>query len=921
MVDAFSAHSLHSSPTLIGREHELGGLLAALERGRRLVVLVGIGGIGKTRLALEATRRLEASSARRVIRCSVAQARGLRDVCSAFADAIGVPLPAAADDAAALAQLGACADALGDAVVVLDNVEHLVDIAVRCLAVWMEAAPRTQWLATSRLALGMRGEIVLDVPPLGLPPDGGDPAESGAVQVVVACAKRVGVTVSLSGAEGDAVIALVRRLDGIPLALELAAARLPLMSPAALLRRLDASAAALSRSPRAPGDPHASYHGALDWSWSLLDDAERRALACLSVFDGHFSVDAAEAVLGETATPPLDRLQSLREHSLLALHADEGPSGERRLRLLRPIRDFASQKLAGLGLSSEARARHRAYFVAHAERLAAGFQRNGGADWIHRLAADRDNFWNVVDDTDPSAQDDVEQGLRILVASEALAATRGGSGAHVAAIEHLLATRAAARLPIELQCRARIAASRLQRLDLGARHDPRVLDEAIAAAAAARLAGVEAEARAVRAAILCSSGLVDEGRDALTAAAASARDEGLPTVEVFALAIASSWERVRGRYASAAELGARGVEAARAAGHAHALGFVLVEVGALEAALGQHVEAQRHLREALEIQRAMGDVRMSVMTMLHLSSAVSASGDLEATSRMLSDAAASARRIGATRLELFATGYQGVAELELLRLETATELLERAHRRAVEWKADHFEALFGGFLALARAAAGRLDLADPMLARAGETTARGDESLRVALCWLRGAVDAVRARVLRERGCEDEAAAARIAAARAIGEALEATGEGPGGGDSLIARRVARAFHPELVPRAGERSRTQPPSPTAPELVVSCSGRLCTPDGRVSDLAHKPALRRLLLFLVEQRLRLPGVPATVDDLIAATWPGERMSARSARNRLHVSVNRLRALGLRETIVAKADGYCLDPGLRIAVGED
>lgn len=328
----------------VGRQAELQEARARLRSGVRLLSLVGLGGTGKTRLALrvaEETRGLWSA----VVFCDLSGARDLDDIEHALGRALGVPLVAGD----ATAQLSRVLSARGRILLVLDNLEQVIEAARGVVGRWLVEAGELTLLTTSRVRLQIAGERVLEVGPLPLPAPGA-PLEqivaSEAVQLLVQRIQEADAGFALTEVNVGAVASLVRAVDGLPLALELAA---------------------VHPRPLAGGDPmgeggsaRGTLHVALGWSWSLLGPPERRILAQCTVFEGLFSLDAAEAVLD---APPgvqiLDVLQQLVDRSLLQVRRREGGFS-----MLRTVRAFAQERLASGGESGDALRRRHAVWCA-----------------------------------------------------------------------------------------------------------------------------------------------------------------------------------------------------------------------------------------------------------------------------------------------------------------------------------------------------------------------------------------------------------------------------------------------------------------------------------------------------------------------------------------------------------------------------
>jgi predicted ATPase len=352
---------LHGADALVDQ------LLQVL-RSHRLVTLTGPGGQGKTRLAVEAARRL-ASAARPFELVAFVPLVACRDE-SALLDALGVALRPEGGTGEAMDRLD---PVLGGrrVLLVLDNLEQAAAAGAALAACLLARHAGLHLLATSRRALGADGERVIDLPPLPLPDEGATPEElamNPAVALFVDRARAARADFRLSRHNQAAVLALLQRLEGLPLAIELAACRVRLQPPAALLARLDepgaAALALLARSgPRTGHDArHASMAGVIAWSWDLLSPAAQRLLARLSVFGGRFSAEAAGEVggLGPELPEALDELLQL---SLLRSDGDDG-----RLAMHELIRQFAAGQLRAPDAQA-CRARLRQWVVGWARQL------------------------------------------------------------------------------------------------------------------------------------------------------------------------------------------------------------------------------------------------------------------------------------------------------------------------------------------------------------------------------------------------------------------------------------------------------------------------------------------------------------------------------------------------------------------------
>ena len=394
-LEAFPGNLPLQLTSFVGREDQL-VVLAKMLGASRLVTLTGMGGVGKTRLALQIAAEVIGQFPDGAWWCEFAPVTDPAMVWETLATSLRVqPSPGRAIDESVLDYLAA-----KRLLLVLDNCEHLLDAVARLVDAIEHRCPKVSVLATSREGLAVAGEQLVAVPPLGVPAedaDGDDLRQAEAVCLFWDRASAARSDFALTDRNVGAVGVLCRRLDGIPLAIELAAARVRSLSPDDLVSRLDQRFKLLTHGSRGALERHQTLRSTIDWSYDLLTPTERHALDRLSVFAGGCDLGAAEAVLPDDeldAADVVDVLGQLVDKSLVVV---DDVDGGLRYRLLETIRQYARERLDASSDPVALRRRHADHYVALAEAAGPHLRGREHVEWTSVIMRDIDNFRAALD--------------------------------------------------------------------------------------------------------------------------------------------------------------------------------------------------------------------------------------------------------------------------------------------------------------------------------------------------------------------------------------------------------------------------------------------------------------------------------------------------------------------------------------------
>lgn len=867
--------------------------------GVRLVTVHGLGGMGKTRFARHfAASRLQPSMTTasttfgEVWFCDLSEAQSHTDVLTQMTALFEVSVESEADDDAdASERLASWTLRIGEAIarrgrllVVMDNFERVVNSARATIGTWLALAPEVRFLVTSREVLGIDGEARHELPPL---------SDDEAVTLFLERLRRLPQALSVD--ERALVGEIVRRVDAIPLAVELAASRAGVVGLAELRDRLASHIAWLRTTRRDVDVRQSTMTSVIDWSWELLSSQEQAALAELAVFRGGFTLASAEAVLSRyEGVETVELIERLRLKSLVRVF--EGNEAGLRLGLFDVLREYALTKLTLGGTRHTIEARHAAHMLSLCRNAAEELL----ADEVHNLTLA--HAWLVAHD--PPRSVGVLLRLRhYLLYSGSVDAYLALIDASLASVDQLTDDHAAQRaLALALRLRGEVSRVRF-------RYQESLVDLHRALAIVGPI-----DDRLLEAQIRCAAGVAEWqlGHDTEAArqgqtALALAQALGAPAEEGQARSLLGTVAWVRGDAAAMVEHFERALWLARQTEQPTGAVIVLILYASGTHERGRVERARELFAEALALSHDADDRR-------HRAAALSALGQIafelgdDVQARAHCDAAlALAHQLGSHRHEAMALARLGVLHLYRGELEMARAHFEHAER-LVSIAADRRLGLYRGWLAATLAMLGRIDEALELFAAAQDHAERvRDPGVTAALALLKGFLHLRAA----ETASDDETRQRALEVVESLLIEVRAIAQ-PHPGASLSVVRVLA----ECQRRVQDSVSVVLPSAPAPiTLRVGEQGRWFEADGGLQiDLTRRRALRLILLELVTFHFVEPEGGLSIERLFLVGWPGEKAGPLAAARRVYTAVGMLRDLGLRNILIRRDDGYLVEPSI-------
>lgn len=844
-----------------------------LGAGVRLLTITGPGGVGKTRLA----RQLVAEETTRDgLFLDLSEALTPEDLIAVVARGLDVPVAGSPPSVhGSQDPIVRALVARGEAVVVLDNFEQLDEACATKVASWATGAPDAQLVVTSRRRLRLPGEHVFELPPLALPGDGEATLSTNpAVRLFVERAAMAGAEVTAS--QLPEVAAIVRELDGLPLAIELAAARSRVLSPAALRERL-ADRFALLADRSKGNDRQATLRATLDWSWSQLSESEQRALATCSVFRGGWDSRAAGEVLAVDEVQALQILEDLCDQSLVIVETVEGG---RRFRLFSTVRAYTAERPERDERAAERHARH---YAGRAKRLATALRGAQAPGAFVEMALETDNMFAAVQHlSEAGTGEGAMLAIETLVALAPVYERLGPIDQYAVQLDRSLACGPG----VDAGLRSAALLARGRALEaMGSLVDAcEVLEQAMTEARKSGELGAMAAAATALGWAAGTRGDFDFADVAFDEADALCRQLADRWLEGQLCQKRGYLHYRRGdRRAADADMH-RAAEAFRELGARREEAFALGWMGFI--ADGRAESAVPHFQRSVQMLDELGDVRHLARHLQYLA-VFEVESDPDSAATHFERSLALHRRAGDRQQIAVTLARRAVLLVELGEARKALDDLTEA-LAALDGESDLLYR--GEAFVLTAAAEAELGL---------DTSARHhlDEAESILAPLHYPCLDAIH--VLRARCDAADATRRRARAARidelAMGKTIDT---------SYALTRFAR--------RCLLRALGGPEADAV--LTVAHDGSWFESAGTRTSLSRRAPMRRILLALVDRRAS-GEEPLTAADLIEAGWPDEDLLGTSGESRVYTTIRRLRTLGLGDHLLHDGTGYRLKGAVR------
>lgn len=634
-------HNLPSQATpFIGRSTDLAAVVDLLRQPSvRLVTLTGPGGIGKTRLSLQSAADLLDGFEDGVFFVELASVTGADQVISAIAGTVGV---VEAGDQLLIETLGRALQSK-QMLLVVDNFEHVMAAAVK-LADLLASTAGLKILTSSREALRLYGEHEYPVPPLSLPTDVGPQtveivSEYEAVSLFLQRAKATKPDFEIIQANAPAIAEICIRLEGLPLAIELAAARVRMFDTDTLLARLSDSLKMLTGGSRDLPHRQQTIRNAIEWSYNLLTDDEQVLFRHLGVFRGGRTIEAIEAVCGPgLGIDPVDGVDSLLNKNLL--RREDGQAGVARFVMLETIRAFATEQLSASGMADELHGRHAAYFLEMAEQASTQLTGHDQQVWLNRLTSDYENLRSAIEWS--LGGSDVQTGLRLVAAL----------GVYWRYQSHLVEGRQWLQSALGLADQAPEAVhgqllswAGFMAWGLGEATEGKLLYEE-ALAIEQKLGNQSAVARILISLGFPSNNPQETSIETTESGLALARQIGDQAQIAHGLNVLGEIYRLQGEYEAAKQVYEEALPITRATGHRLREAMLLGNLSLVAFALGDNDLARKLIREAFDVGLESGNDFMITDGLVFGGAMIGAFGEPERGVRLLGAAAALQTAIG-----------------------------------------------------------------------------------------------------------------------------------------------------------------------------------------------------------------------------------------------------------------------------------